>query len=927
MLERMMEDDLRYGRIHAALEHAREVEKIVRLQVLETVEAMKLQLLAARLLDVCSEAVNDEYARRVDLFVGYIFASGQSKGPVLDESKRFRVRVYLNRGELERARHFADRIDRRMTIISSGFGQGDVEKPHDNEEMITPPTWLLLAEMALAEGNFDEAARAVENARTRWGQSAVTAEEGALYELLCALVQVGRSDQQGVAALARLYSIHVLSESTLDIAMKARISSAAGFIENLEAISKLESARWRSLGPPEHESVEAYLGLNDLEQSAADILQGVEIDELVDGIGRKDASVARATVAGLEGLAGLAASNELPSDFSLEEYRLDSITGFYDLNRITGPILIDWGSSDESLVAEAVESKAISELALEVKSATIFFNNGSYVDAVFNSDDERLLSFDPGDVIFEVYRIAMCRFPKSRARQLAAGPEAAHEPERMNVRAEDFNMDVVRRFDEMNAALSGYQVKVEEEEEDPFANWNSFGPPGAPEASEVETHISSPELAASVLVPFEAIFSADSLQKICDAVISAVKELGESDARIEIVGEDMSSPVSFAGVETSEALIWSVFDAGQLKLRLGMANVSGEYQHVVKLIMDAALHRLRVMPGSFYRGQVIEVPDFVAADSATQKLLETVRTFARMDKNFLITGERGTGKERIASFLHQWSSRAEMPFVRVDGGAINNPDQLAAELFGAKKGSYSGSVAERRGVVQAADGGDLFIDEIDEGVSVQSVLKRFAQFRTYKSLGDSKEAEADVRLFIATNRIGDGEGLIKDDLRDRFWEIRVPALRERRADIRPLAELFARNYSMVLPDSVLSWLETLDWPGNVRQLENTVERACSLAESPAQLTLSFLDDCVERTGGKHIVQMKTDDGSLPSLLPGESLNDRMMDIERQYILTALRGVGGNKTQAAEMLGMKRQTLHSRCRALGIDESKEFLMEA
>jgi two-component system, NtrC family, response regulator HydG len=916
MLEKMIRDDLRAGKTYAALDHASEVERLVKLQVLERRDSLMLQLLAARLLEICCEAINDEYARKVDLFVGNIFASDQlPKGEVRDESERFRVRMLLNRGNQEQARFFVNRIDRRIAVITSGFGQRPIEKADDNEEKITPPTWLLLAEVALLEGNFEEAERALQNARTKWGQSQVNADDHVLYEMLWALAKVGLNDQAGVAALAHLYSSHMLSDSSLDVAMKSRIAAAAGFVESIEGISKLECARWRSLGPAEHESVEAYLGCGDLPEGAAEIFRGLtdetEIENLIDGIGKNEG-------VSNEHLKSVAEagnnSSDFPSDFSLEHRRLDSITGLFDLDKTTGPLVIDWSRCDDELIADAVAHFAISELALRVKSATIFFNAGAYVDAVFHTDDEEIRGMSPGDVIFEIYRIAMARLPKSRARQIADGPEAEHTPERMNVRPNDFNLDVVRRFDETNAALLGGGKEVQEEEEDPFANWTGFGP-AQQNAEEIETHIGSPELTASVLEPFEGIFSADSLQKICDAVIAALKELGDNSARVEIMVEDASEPVGSAGVESFEGLVWSSLDAGPLKLRLGVVNVSSEYQHIVRLIMDAAVHRLRVMPGTHYRGRVIEVPGFIASDSVTQKMLETVRVFASIEKNFLITGERGVGKEHVARLLHQWSPRKDKPFVPVDGGVLNNPDQLAAELFGAAKGSYTGAVGERRGVVQEADGGDLFIDEIDEGVSVQSVLKRFAQFGTYKSVGRSKEAAADVRLIIATNQIGDGEAMIKEDLKDRFWEIRVPALRERRGDIRPLAEHFALQFSMVLPETVLAWLETLEWPGNIRQLQNVVERACSLAQNPSRLTLDFFEECVERTGGKKIALMSSDDPSFVPLRRGETLNERLIEHEKIYILAAIKAVGGNKTKAADLLGMKRPSLHARIRSL------------
>jgi len=149
----------------------------------------------------------------------------------------------------------------------------------------------------------------------------------------------------------------------------------------------------------------------------------------------------------------------------------------------------------------------------------------------------------------------------------------------------------------------------------------------------------------------------------------------------------------------------------------------------------------------------------------------------------------------------------------------------------------------------------------------------------------------------------------------------VPPLRERKGDIRPLAEFFAREFmGFVLPANVLAWLEVLDWPGNVRQLRTVVERACSLAEVPTKLTLSLFEECVERSGGGSLVTMVSDRAGFVPLRDGETLKERLAAHEREYIIAALKATAFNKAKAARLLGFRdRQGLAPRIKALSIQE--------
>lgn len=926
MLERMISDALRTGETHEALEHAREAEQIVRHEMLETEDSVRLMLLAARLLDAASGAENDEYARKSALFVARITAFCESlpRAAVRYDAERFAARVQLNVGSLERARTLANRIERRVTRLGGGAGQPAIEIQDPSDEgNVSAETWVLLAEVALSEGAFESAEAALEKARARWGGAAVNQDAAAMYELAGALCAVGRHSSQGVAALAHLYARHhVEGAGALGAAALARIASAAGFVERVRGIGSLESARWRAYGPEERGVVESYLGSGP---------RVVVPDEVRDALGdsREVSALVRCIGGGEEeeesrGIAPPATAGGLyPLEFDLSTYLLASITSLFDNDRMTGPLVVDWSLCDEGMIAEAVREGAIFEAALSVTSGAIYFNDGSYVDAVLQTEDDELLALNPEDVLLELHRIGMARLPGSRGVHVEAGESALHVNLRINARPDSFNLDVMRRIDKMAAARRGEPVEEEEQgDEDFFGGLDALGATPAPAAT-------AASIPAEVLDPLNRLYGADTLTELCQAAEAAIAGVCGAGVRVEVVAQSGGTPLAFSG-DRREEMVWSTHGAGPLKLCVGFSAAVVEGREAARFVAESAARCVRLMPGSRHRGVPFDDPQFIAVDPRSLEMLEEVRIFARMDgtseektralRNILISGERGTGKEEVARLIHRLSGRADKRYERTDGGAINNPDQLVAELFGAKEGSYTGSRGDRKGLVQLAEGGTLFIDEIDEGVNVQSVLKRFAQFGTFKVIGDSSTSEADVRLIIATNRIGDGGALIKEDLRDRFWEIRVPPLRERKGDIRPLAEAFAGEYDFVLPANVLGWFETLDWPGNVRQLRTVIERACSLAEQPERLSLGLFEESVERTGGGCVISMISDVPGFVPLRVGESLKERIADHEREYIIAALRASGNNKARASQVLGLKdRQGLYPLLKRLNISD--------
>ncbi len=303
------------------------------------------------------------------------------------------------------------------------------------------------------------------------------------------------------------------------------------------------------------------------------------------------------------------------------------------------------------------------------------------------------------------------------------------------------------------------------------------------------------------------------------------------------------------------------------------------------------------------------VPDLVAESPAMRAALAAARQVAATDATVLLLGESGTGKSRLASYIHYQSGRAVGPLVEVHCAAL--PETLLeGELFGHEKGAFTGAQQRRAGHLAAADGGTLFLDEIGEITPATQVkLLRFLQDRSFAPLGSTEARRVDARVVAATNRdlaAAVKAGSFREDFYYRLnvFAIEVPPLRERREDVLPLAErlLAARG----LPPSKISdagrrRLAEHAWPGNVRELENSLERALILCgEEPIG------PQHLPRPGGPSR-------GSRAADVLGEGFD---LDVfERELIHAALERAGGNKTAAAKLLGITRRRLYSRLASL------------
>ncbi len=314
--------------------------------------------------------------------------------------------------------------------------------------------------------------------------------------------------------------------------------------------------------------------------------------------------------------------------------------------------------------------------------------------------------------------------------------------------------------------------------------------------------------------------------------------------------------------------------------------------------------------------------DLLGKSRAMQKVFELIGKIQSARTSVLITGESGTGKELVARALHSEGARAKLPFVAVNCGAI--PEELMeSELFGHKKGSFTGAVTDKRGLFHEADGGTLFLDEIGElSLGLQVKLLRALQERKVKQVGGNEELEVDVRVVAATNRELEaevGRGAFRTDLYYRLnvIEVRIPPLRQRREDIPLLAEHFLRRFAAEhgrtarLTPEAMRKLESHDFPGNVRELENMIERAVALSSSPL-IGASDLPD--PRAGSRPAVDT-------PNALPGEGVDlDRLVaDFERTWVTRALDQTGGVRKRAAALLGISFRSLRYRLEKLGLDK--------
>ena len=319
-------------------------------------------------------------------------------------------------------------------------------------------------------------------------------------------------------------------------------------------------------------------------------------------------------------------------------------------------------------------------------------------------------------------------------------------------------------------------------------------------------------------------------------------------------------------------------------------------------------------------------PRLLGSSAAMEQLREMIVRVARSQAPVHICGESGTGKELAARMIHESGARREGPFVPVNCGAIPT-ELMESELFGHKRGSFTGAVADKKGLVQSAEGGTLFLDEVaDLPLHMQVKLLRLVQEKTVRPIGEPREESVDVRILSATHKdLADlvAQGLFREDLfyRINVIELRVPALRERSADIPEIAEAIltrlARRMNATAPKLSAETVQTLQayrYPGNVRELENVLERALTLST-----TGSITPEHIRLRTGVPPAAAEPPAHIGPSAAEGgAALGTQLEGIERDAIVKALEKTRYNKTAAAKLLGMSFRALRYRIKKLGIE---------
>ena len=316
-----------------------------------------------------------------------------------------------------------------------------------------------------------------------------------------------------------------------------------------------------------------------------------------------------------------------------------------------------------------------------------------------------------------------------------------------------------------------------------------------------------------------------------------------------------------------------------------------------------------------YQGKV----KIITQDANIQRLLETSRQIATTDCNIIISGESGTGKELFAKYIHNNSKRAEGPFFAINCGAFTE-ELLSNELFGHEKGAFTGATVMKKGLIEMASQGTLFLDEITEmSPSMQVRLLRVIQEKEVLRLGATEPVKIDARFIAATNRdVKDAVkgGQFREDLffRLNVVSLHIPPLSERRDDIPLLSYYFLKKYTTLMKkdveeisEDVMSLLMNYDFPGNVRELENIIERGVALSNGNRIEVAHLPEDLKELS----IRTFRRKEGRIPSL----------EEQEEAYIKWVLKEAAGNKTLAAQILGIDRVSLWRKLKKYGLEEEK------
>lgn len=390
------------------------------------------------------------------------------------------------------------------------------------------------------------------------------------------------------------------------------------------------------------------------------------------------------------------------------------------------------------------------------------------------------------------------------------------------------------------------------------------------------------------------------------------------------------------GAPETEVLMMTAFASTESAVE---AMKCGAYDYItkpfkideIKLIVEKAFEKIRLKNENILLKKELKESynfgDIVGVSSGMREVYSLIMRVAPAKSTVLITGESGTGKELVAKSIHSNSQRSDKPFITVNCGAVPE-NLLESELFGHKKGAFTGAVSNKAGLFELADGGSIFLDEIGEmPLPLQVKILRVIQEKEFRRVGETKDIKADVRIIAASNRDLEAavrEGNFREDLYYRLnvIQIKLPPLRERREDIPSLTLHFLEKYNEELGRNIkkvsseaMSILQDYDFPGNVRELENIVERAVALERSDIILPESLPEE-VKRLGGGRIQRGVE--------IPPEGINmeNLMEEMEKELLLKSLASAKGVKTKAARLLKLSFRSFRYRLAKYGIDDGRD-----
>ena len=413
-----------------------------------------------------------------------------------------------------------------------------------------------------------------------------------------------------------------------------------------------------------------------------------------------------------------------------------------------------------------------------------------------------------------------------------------------------------------------------------------------------------------------------------------VNHVDTIDAGLDFLRSGRGADLVLADVKEDLVTLISSLDAERIAVPVVACGIGNDTQAAVRAIKAGAKEYIPLPPDAELIGAVLtavaeENSEFIHTDDCMKELVALAEQVAPSDASILITGPSGTGKEIMARFLHMKSKRRKGPFIAVNCAAI--PENLMeSELFGHEKGSFTGAIARRIGKFEEANGGTLLLDEISEmAPPLQAKLLRAIQERVIDRIGSNKPVKVDIRILATSNRKLEEEivkGTFREDLYFRLnvVSLDIPPLAQRPGDIIALARHFASKYSesngmpaRALPKATQEKLLSHSWPGNVRELENTMHRAILLASGDDIGPDAILINAGPR-GATPQPASTASAGASGSMDPAAMIGKTVSEVERELIIHTLDHCLGNRTHAANILGISIRTLRNKLKQYNSD---------